>query len=48
MAQTPMQGEGTGLASIVVGIGGWTFVSGLGTFYPKGIYHAQVRVFASR
>ena len=36
------------MASIVVGIGGWTFAPWRGTFYPKGLPHAQELEYASR
>ncbi len=36
------------MASIVVGIGGWTFAPWRGTFYPKGLPHAQELAHASR
>ncbi len=36
------------MASIVVGIGGWTFAPWRGTFYPKGLPHAQELEHATR
>ncbi len=36
------------MASIVVGIGGWTFAPLRATFYPKGLPHAQELAHASR
>ena len=48
MVQTPVQGEGIGVASIVVGIGGWTFAPWRNSFYPAGLPHAQELSHASR
>lgn len=53
--QTPVQGE-AGVTSLVtgifprtlIGIGGWTFAPWRGTFYPKGLPHAQELYYASR
>ena len=33
---------------IRVGVGGWSFAPWCGTFYPKGLPHAQELAFASR
>lgn len=48
MVHTPVQGEGMGMASVGVGIGGWTFGLWRGTFYLKGPPHAQELAYASR
>src|SRR5262245_45966500 len=46
--QSGSQELGGGRTMIRVGIGGWTFEPWRGTFYPKGLKHAEELGYASR